>query len=1466
MSKAVQTFVSYKYLKDATGLQYLVITSHVSNPVSKVLSLGKGLVLTLKSSTTLKDGNEEKVYTYTGSGSVEITFKNSQTTNINIFDIPKGSELTVPFDSLDRSFTFDVSSESLLGYDISDALFYSEGTSKYKESYVLPQSSNPHLDTSSRTDFYYLTDGSTAYIASTSLQNKFLNNIGYSNKGSDKNDLGRFRGGTDDNTSIEFSTSHQTPVGGETTGPLTRGGIVALNFIPRENPAGESRNTNRVCLDPQASNYYLTGCVNEELPCVDSGTTHANDCLGVALTADRINDNINADGSCCEYTTGCEDFDVIVTSVSDATVADDGTANGFITVEVINGTQNYTVVVTEAEAGIDDPTVSFSPITINNVATDEIQIPSSPSLHPGHYSILVTDSTAGIACLKRFEVYIPLKPGGRNDGEGDFGCKSTSTAINHDSSVDTHQDSLCVFCDANSGLLFADANNPTFLGNAFDIGAMSTENAGVTPEGVSVASGSITGTGVDILNFNHVLSDDPNLHIFNPEEEFVTDQATPFDRTLYRIDSDIAGLQAEIDAGPAGNAKAWLTANATDLGTSGSSGMFFVQGALGPGQYVFLYEWDADGTQDGNPEEEQCYAVTPVVTIYQRGCTDPDANNYNTDYDTIPQFFLPSEGCVYTEPENERTCEALRLVFDSVPKCSSNGNGVYFTTGGDGLTLNTLLQNAYDNGFNVSQQTHPCLPNGTYFNTNNTLDNLTHYIFTELFCWDIYNATTDSALHNCGIPLSHADGGTNSDGFNYPNSGETGLGMIVINTEHTFADGSTSSPGQTNLFYALLTDANLGQGMSCNNLANYGPPVSITFTMNWGEYGVWGEQYTYTKVYSAAEQQEMIDCCNFEEPEDIPGCTDPTALNFNPAATVDDGSCEYPEPPVIPGCTDPTAINYNPAATVDDGSCLYNEPGSWEPFDCTTCTYNEFNQSGFTSQEECELSIEQNSDCCIIEGSLIGEDGILTFTTTQSDSSFNSETGLCDDQSTGQLVVTLPDLTDLIANTGCLTYWWKIEHAGNDQFYSNLWGGTAVDGVTADGFYNSMDTSQLITPTGGVGQDTITVTDLPYGVYNVYVYFMDTCFDSNAIHIQDPFGFCRILVTTVTLGLQDCDNDIIHGCTDPEAINYLLNCQNVSVPNANVDDGCCTYPEPPPPPTGCDCGNGTYSEECCPPDPVCGCPDPNASNYNPNATYYDPTADGCGCEYDGDPPYVGDPPEVTTVLSCVPRAIHKWIAYNNECIARVGHRFYTKHITGIGNNCSTMETMKMVIINDLMNRKGLPCIFNCSDNDTPEPDTASNDCRQNWIDSGSLFWNPANAAAGLFSLGVHVRRPFTPNPQGLAAPIYVAISNAGLDIDPFSSDSASGWKLCKTASIINEKNNYLPNFLKFAHEYCKDCGIPPYRTSDISSSSVTDTFATGGSDITQGGVSFENTSDQSGLTDQSSSDEADEGLGSALYS
>lgn len=81
----------------------------------------------------------------------------------------------------------------------------------------------------------------------------------------------------------------------------------------------------------------------------------------------------------------------------------------------------------------------------------------------------------------------------------------------------------------------------------------------------------------------------------------------------------------------------------------------------------------------------------------------------------------------------------------------------------------------------------------------------------------------------------------------------------------------------------------------------------------------------------------------------IPGCMNPLACNYNPLATVDDGSCIIPGSScndnnpntindsigpncncvgnlIVPGCMNPAACNYNPSATIDDGSCLF--PGN----------------------------------------------------------------------------------------------------------------------------------------------------------------------------------------------------------------------------------------------------------------------------------------------------------------------------------------------------------------------------------------------------------------------------------------------------------------------------------------------------------------------------------------------------------
>ena len=63
------------------------------------------------------------------------------------------------------------------------------------------------------------------------------------------------------------------------------------------------------------------------------------------------------------------------------------------------------------------------------------------------------------------------------------------------------------------------------------------------------------------------------------------------------------------------------------------------------------------------------------------------------------------------------------------------------------------------------------------------------------------------------------------------------------------------------------------------------------------------------------------------------------ASNYDPMATIDDGSCE-PEPEPIEGCTDSDAENYDPEAEIDDGSCEYEEEPSVE--DCSVAIENHY--------------------------------------------------------------------------------------------------------------------------------------------------------------------------------------------------------------------------------------------------------------------------------------------------------------------------------------------------------------------------------------------------------------------------------------------------------------------------------------------------------------------------------------------
>ena len=131
-------------------------------------------------------------------------------------------------------------------------------------------------------------------------------------------------------------------------------------------------------------------------------------------------------------------------------------------------------------------------------------------------------------------------------------------------------------------------------------------------------------------------------------------------------------------------------------------------------------------------------------------------------------------------------------------------------------------------------------------------------------------------------------------------------------------------------------------------------------------------------------------------------------------------------------------------------------------------------------------------------------------------------------------------------------------------------------------------------------------------------------------------------------------------------------------------------------------------------------------------------------------------------------------------------------------------------------------MYNCTDASTPSLEDASIDCLQVWKDYGSREWDPAET----YTDGSVVLRNNA---------VYTATGNSGLDIDPISKNPDNGWKKCNDLAIRNEAKDYLPNFLKFVGEYCKDCDIPSYRQDDPQAVQISESYSVGGNNITING-------------------------------
>ncbi|MFZ6051366.1 trypsin-like serine peptidase, partial [Halocola ammonii] len=356
------------------------------------------------------------------------------------------------------------------------------------------------------------------------------------------------------------------------------------------------------------------------------------------------------------------------------------------------------------------------------------------------------------------------------------------------------------------------------------------------------------------------------------------------------------------------------------------------------------------------------------------------------------------------------------------------------------------------------------------------------------------------------------------------------------------------------------------------------------------------------------------------EGETVPGCTNSNACNYDPNATVDDGSCLIQgescddgdpttvgdlinfdcecEGIVVPGCTDSNACNYNPTASVDDGSCLFTgdscDDGNPETVDDTI---DENCQCGGNTVPGCT-----DSNACNYDPNATVNDGSCLFT---GDS--------CDDGNATTINDVITENCDCEGETvpGCT----NINACNYNPNATVNDGSCLIVGETCDDGDPSTVNDVITADCNCEGETIPGCTNINACNYNPNATVNDgSClFTGDSCDDGDP----ETVDDTIDENCQ-CGGNTIPGCTDSNACNYN--------PNATVDDGSCLIVG-----VTCDDGNAStindvITENCeCEGETVPGCTNINACNYDPDATVNDGsclfTGDSCD---DGDPETVND--------------------------------------------------------------------------------------------------------------------------------------------------------------------------------------------------------------------------------------------------
>ena len=293
-------------------------------------------------------------------------------------------------------------------------------------------------------------------------------------------------------------------------------------------------------------------------------------------------------------------------------------------------------------------------------------------------------------------------------------------------------------------------------------------------------------------------------------------------------------------------------------------------------------------------------SLAMIVEVDVCGCTDATATNFD------PNATLDDNSCYYCD---------LSATFNSINSTTNSScDGFILANVNSTYPVSSYSWSSYSGNYSSNNYFISNLCNDAYFIT--IVDSVgcsysdTVILSPIIGCMDYsaFNYNPFASINDSSLCVYDLNGCTDSLAFNY-------------NPQATNDDGTCAYCDLTLTFYvSQSSSSNSCDGWIFADAQSSNMPI----TYQWNSSG--SNQQMITNLCNGNYSLTVTDNvgCTITDSTVIglsyvPGCTDPNAYNYDPLATIDDGSCIA----VIYGCTDITALNYDPLANTDDGSCSY---------------------------------------------------------------------------------------------------------------------------------------------------------------------------------------------------------------------------------------------------------------------------------------------------------------------------------------------------------------------------------------------------------------------------------------------------------------------------------------------------------------------------------------------------------------